>query len=156
MPSLLAVDLGLRTGLALYGDDGRLRWVRSSNTGSRARLKKAVGALLREPGDVEWLVLEGGGDLAEVWRKEAERMGIGVHVISAEIWRRDLLLAREQRSGMLAKQNADRLARVVIEWSGIKGLTSLRHDAAEAVLVGLWGVRAVDWLHDLPPELQRV
>jgi hypothetical protein len=155
MPSLLAVDLGLRTGLALYGDDGRLRWVRSSNTGSRARLKKAAAALLREPGDVAWLVLEGGGELAEVWRKEAERMGVGVHVISAEVWRRDLLLAREQRSGEVAKQKADRLARAVIEWSGVRGLTSLRHDAAEAVLVGLWGVRRVGWLDELPPDLAR-
>jgi hypothetical protein len=97
MPSLLAVDLGLRMGLALYGDDGRLRWVRSSNVGSRARLKKAVASLLREPGDLAWLVLEGGGDLAEVWRREAERLGIGVRQISAEVWRRDLFLTRQTR-----------------------------------------------------------
>jgi hypothetical protein len=58
--------------------------VRSSNAGSRARLRKSAAALLREPGNVEWLVLEGVGDLADVWRKEAERMGVGVHIITAE------------------------------------------------------------------------
>jgi hypothetical protein len=155
MASLLAVDLGLRTGLALFAEDGRLQWVRSSNVGSRARLKKAASSLLRQPGDVEWLVMEGGGDLAEIWTKEAERMGIGVHRISAEVWRHDLLLPRERRTGELAKQNADRLARAVVEWSGVQNLTSLKHDAAEAVLVGLWGVRRVGWLAEWPRELRR-
>lgn len=155
MASLLAVDLGLRTGLALFGEDGRLQWVRSSNVGSRARLKKAAPSLLRQPGDVEWLVMEGGGDLALVWKKEAERMGIGTHLISAEVWRQDLLLPRERRTGELSKQNADRLARAVVEWSGLKKLTSLKHDAAEAVLVGLWGVRKVGWLAEWPEELRR-
>jgi hypothetical protein len=155
MASLLAVDLGLRTGLALYGDDGRLRWVRSSNVGSRARLRKAAASLLRQPGDVVHLVMEGGGDLAEVWAKEAQRLGIAAEVIPAEVWRRDLLLPRERRTGDLAKQNADRLARAVVEWSGVRGLTSLKHDAAEAVLVGLWGVRQRGWLPEWPPELRR-
>lgn len=44
--SLLAVDLGLRTGLALYGADGRLRWYRSQNYGSAERLRRAVYAEL--------------------------------------------------------------------------------------------------------------
>ena len=44
--SLLAVDLGLKTGLALYGEDGKLRWYRSKNFGTTARLKRAVYSLL--------------------------------------------------------------------------------------------------------------
>ncbi|MEN9933480.1 MAG: hypothetical protein RLZZ387_59, partial [Chloroflexota bacterium] len=31
MTTLLAVDVGLRAGLALFDQDGRLRWYRSHN-----------------------------------------------------------------------------------------------------------------------------
>jgi hypothetical protein len=34
MPVLLAIDIGVKTGLALYGHDGRLLWYRSQNFGT--------------------------------------------------------------------------------------------------------------------------
>ena len=40
----------------------------------------------------------------------------------------------------LTKQAADGLAREIIEEHGAKRPTSLRHDAAEAILVGYWAV----------------
>jgi hypothetical protein len=43
----------------------------------------------------------------------------------------------------------------VIDWSGAARPTSLRHDAAEAVLVGLWGVIDAGWLEGPPPDLRR-
>lgn len=153
MRTLLAVDLGLRTGLALYGEDGRLLWYRSQNFGSAPRLRRAVPALLGEAG-LAWLVLEGGGPLADIWEREAARRGIPVLRIGAETWRERLLLPREQRTGKQAKGNADGLARRVIEWSGAPRPTSLRHDAAEAVLAGLWGVLEVEWLDRVPGEVR--
>ena len=45
-------------------------------------------------------------------------------------------------------------ARRIIEWSGAPRPTSLRHDAAEAVLIGFWGVLEVGWLDAVPPELR--
>jgi len=48
--ALLAVDVGVRTGLALYGDDGRLRGYRSHNLGSIARLRRAAPAFITEYG----------------------------------------------------------------------------------------------------------
>lgn len=155
MGSLLAVDLGLRTGLALYGADGRLRWYRSQNFGTAARLRRAVHGLLRELPEVRWLVLEGGGKLAEIWTREAERVGISVHRIGAETWRERLLYVREQRTGASAKHHAGDLARQVIDWSAAPRPTSLRHDAAEAILAGLWGVLHVGLMEQLPPELRR-
>ncbi|NJK81190.1 MAG: hypothetical protein HC876_02045 [Chloroflexaceae bacterium] len=155
MPSLLAIDLGLRTGFALYGDDGRLRWYRSQHFGSAARLKRGVRPFLDTIGDLAWVVLEGGGDLATVWLRDIERRGIGIQQISAEAWRTQLLYEREQRSGVKAKQHADDLARRVIVWSGAARPTSLRHDAAEAILIGLWGVLAVGWLERMPAEVRR-
>ncbi|MBC8076709.1 MAG: hypothetical protein H7Y32_11595, partial [Chloroflexales bacterium] len=46
-------------------------------------------------------------------------------------------------------------ARRVIAWAGAPRPTSLRHDAAEAILIGLWGALEVGWLPALPPELRR-
>lgn len=154
-PSLLAVDLGLRTGLALYGADGRLRWYRSQNFGSNARLRRGAFGVLNDLPGVEHLVLEGGGTLAELWTKEGERRGLRVRVVDAETWRRALLHPRERRSGAGAKAVADTLARRVIAWSEAARPTSLRHDAAEAILVGLWGVLEAGWLSAPPSELRR-
>ncbi|PAP76520.1 hypothetical protein BSZ37_08735 [Rubrivirga marina] len=153
---LLAVDLGLRTGLALYRRDGRLVSYRSQNLGTRARLRRAAGSVLGDHADAQRLVLEGGGDIADIWKKAGERAGRRVRVIDAGVWRRALLLPREQRSGTDAKDAADGLARAVIEWSGAprpKG--SLRHDAAEAIAVGLWGVIDAGWLDGVPEVVSR-
>ena len=155
MGTLLAVDLGPRTGLALYGPDGRLAWYRSQNFGSATRLRRAVHGLLHDLPDLAWLVLEGGGNLAEIWEREAERRGAAVLRISAEVWRERLLYTREQRTGAQAKHNADPFARRIIDWSGAPRPTSLRHDAAEAILVGFWGALEVGLLDGIPAELRR-
>ena len=150
---LLAIDLGLRAGLALYGGDGRLVSYRSHNFGSLARLRRGAHTILGEQPDLAWLVLEGGGNIAEVWQREAERRRLRTLQIGAETWRQRLLYPREQRSGLQAKHSADELARRVIAWSGAPRPTSLRHDAAEAIMVGLWDVLEVGWL-DQPPDLR--
>jgi hypothetical protein len=155
MASLLAVDLGLRTGLALYGEDGRLRWYRSHNFGTAARLKRGAPSIMNEITDLAWLVIEGGGNLADIWLREAQRRALGVRQIGAEVWRHLLLYDREQRSGAQAKSHADDLARRVIAWSAAPRPTTLRHDAAEAILIGLWGVVDIGWLTQLPAVLQR-
>jgi hypothetical protein len=153
--TLLAIDLGLSTGLALYGADGRLAWYRSHNYGSAARLRRGAYALLSDTPGLVWLVIEGGGNLADIWEHAAAQQGISVRRISAEIWREQLLYVRERRSGAQAKQHADALARRVIEWSGAARPTALRHDTAEAILIGLWGVLELGWLPALPPEVRR-
>ena len=152
--SLLAVDLGLRTGLAFYARDGKLKWYRSRNFGNRSRLRKAADAIFRETGDVDVLVLEGGGDIAIPWVREAERRGIRVIQLHAGKWRQLLLLSRNQRSGKDAKKHADKLARKIIDWSEAKKPTSLTHDAAEAICIGLWGVYEVGWIKEVPAAIK--
>lgn len=137
---MLAVDSGLRTGLALYAADGRLLWYRSHHLGNRTHLKRAAARILGELPGLQQLVVEGGGALAEVWLKEAERRGVVAQVVHAEQWRAALLLPRQQRSGRQAKQVADELARELIAKAGAGRPTSLRHDAAEAILVGWWAL----------------
>jgi hypothetical protein len=111
--------------------------------------------LLAVEPDTTRLVVEGGGPLARIWSAEAEARGLVVQQIFAEEWRGLFLLPREQRTGEAAKRVAAQLARNVIEWSGARRPTSLRHDAAEAILIGLWGVLSAGWLRALPPAILR-
>ena len=99
------------------------------------------------------LVIEGGGALAAPWADAAAERAVDVRWVTAETWRRAFLYPREQRTGLVAKRTADEVARRVIDWSGAKRPTSLRHDAAEAILIGLWGVVDLGWLTALPPGL---
>ncbi len=153
--TLLAVDVGLKAGMAVYNHDGRLVAYRSRNFGSADRLRRGVRAILSGRSGVAHLITEGGGPLAEIWSKEADRQGIGVTRIHAEAWRKLLLLPREQKSGEKARESADALARRIINWSNAPKPTSLRHDAAEAIAVGLYGVLEIGWLPRLPKEVSR-
>ena len=67
---LLAVDLGLRTGLAIYGPDGRLKSYRSKHFGSNSELRRGVSTIVNECPPLAWVWLEGGGDLALIWEKQ--------------------------------------------------------------------------------------
>ncbi len=156
MGSLLAVDVGIRTGLALFAPDGRVIWYRSQNFGSAARLRRAAHGLLVELPRLQWLVLEGGGPLAEIWKREAARRGVTVVQIGAEVWRERLLYDRERRTGVDAKAHAGQLARAIIDWSGAQKPTSLRHDAAEAIVIGLWGAIEVGLLEGVPEGVRRL
>jgi hypothetical protein len=131
-------------------------WARAQNLGTVARLKRAVGPLLASLPPLGLVVLEGGGPIAEVWEREAARQGVACWRVAAETWRERLLLPRERRTGEDAKAAATALARRVVDWSGARRpLTALRHDAAEAVAVGLWAALELGWLPALPPEVSR-
>ena len=155
MAALLAVDLGVRAGFACWGDDGRLRWYRSQNFGAARRMRRAIPALLDDPPDLARLVVEGGGPLVDPWAAAGHRRALTVQIVSAEVWRPVFLLQREHGSGPQMKAVADRLARRVIAWAEGPRPTSLRHDAAEAILVGLWGALSAGWVTQLPPALLR-
>jgi hypothetical protein len=155
MGSLLAVDLGIKTGLALYGRNGRLRWYRSKNYGSAVRLKRDIHNLLEDIPDLLFIVIEGGGTLAVPWEREAVRKDLPVKRVQAEQWRKMFLYPRERTTGLTAKRRAGVIARRIIAWSGLSLPASLRHDAAEAVLIGMWAVLEAGWLENLPREVRR-
>lgn len=152
---LLAVDVGVKTGFALYDRAGRLLWYRSQNYGRAARLRRAINSLLDEHDYISWIVLEGGGPLADAWRRAAERRHIQVMQIDAQTWRKELFYPREHPHSHRAKISADDLARKVIAWSDAPRPHSLLHHAAEAVLIGFWAVLQRGWLANIPPELSR-
>ncbi|MBV7335547.1 hypothetical protein KFU94_46350 [Chloroflexi bacterium TSY] len=155
MQTLLAVDLGLRAGLALFRKDRQLLWYRSLNFGSITRMRSGVYSILSSIPNLGWVILEGGGSLSKPWLHEVKRREIPVHQIGAERWRQVLLHPRQQRNGTRSKQSADELARQVITWANGPQPTSLRHDAAEAILIGLWGMIEVGWLDGVPIEFRK-
>jgi len=110
-PTLLGIDLGLRTGLALFSRTGRLIWYRSAHFGSLQQYKRSVFSLLKHQADVDRVVIEGGGKLAQVWIRETSRRHIGLSLVSADQWRQVLLLPRQRRDGAKAKKAAQVMAR---------------------------------------------
>ena len=95
---LLAIDLGLRCGLALYGRDGRLVRFSSRRFASITTLKRAAWSVLAELPPLEVVVVEGDRALGEVWLKAVEKRGAEGRFVRPEQWRGALLYAREQRS----------------------------------------------------------
>ncbi len=152
-PQLLAVDSGLRSGLALYEYPARLRWYRATNFGTPPRLRRGITQLLRESPHIETIVIEGGGPLVKLWERVAQEHHLECTVVSAENWRHDLLLPREQRRRHCAKLSAISRATSAIQALQAPAPRSpLQRDAAEAILVGLWAVWRRGWLTELPRE----
>lgn len=150
MSTLLAIDLGLKAGFATYSRDGILLRYRSTNFGSYQRLKKAAWKIFNEEGPPQVLVLEGDKHLASIWSKIARRFDTQVIHVAPETWRKELLHKSQRRSGSDAKEAAAQIARQVIEHSDANAPTSLRHDAAEAILIGLWALLHLQWLDEYP------
>lgn len=140
MSSLLAVDLGVRTGFALYNPDGNLEWYRSRNYGNRQRLRRDIQNMLSQIPSLSYVILEGGGDIARIWLKECRLRNITFRQIYAEDWRKDLFDPKEVRTGEQAKLNAIQLAKKVIDQCKGPKSTSMLDDAAEAILIGYWGI----------------
>lgn len=147
---LLAVDAGVRTGLALFDNSGRLHWYRSHNMGSVASLKKAAFRLAGTIPGLKYIGLEGGGQIALLWKKVADRQGIQFMVTDAVRWRQDLLYAREQRSGEVAKARAINMAIKFLKQNGTPPAQIPTDDAAEAILTGIWCCYKLGWLKQLP------
>lgn len=147
---LLAVDVGLRTGLALFADNGRLLWYRSHHLPSGSSLKRFILHVLDTPPRPTRLILEGSGSLADSWIRAAERRKLPLRQIQAEEWRKTFLLPRQQHNAQLAKQNAIKIASRIIANLSDRQPTALRHDTAEAVLVGTFGLLELGWLEKLP------
>jgi hypothetical protein len=143
--ALLAVDLGLKTGVACFDRTGRPLWARSRRLPSMAALKRWLRGLLLDMPVLEVLVLEGGGAVATAWEREAVRRDLEVLRLSAEEWRGALLFKRQRGGSSVAKAGAGVLARRILVGSGVAGPTPLTHDAAEALCIGHYAVGLLGW-----------
>jgi hypothetical protein len=147
MEFLLSVDLGIRTGLAMFRSDGKLCWFRSQNFGSAARLRRAVPWLLNQEDDLAYVIIEGGGPLLKIWDAELNKRNLEVIKIMADDWRTELLYFREQQNRSDAKANAIVYAGRVIEKISDRRATSLDDNSAEAILIGLYGMERLNWIN---------
>ena len=142
---LLAVDLGMKAGLAWFDESGRLLRARSTHFADRATLKRALPGIWREVPGITQLVIEGGGSLAEIWLKSAARRGIAVTQICAEQWRADVLIPSQRRNGQTAKAAACAKAAEIARQDGCPPCQEYLDDAAEAIVFGKWHARKLGW-----------
>ncbi len=142
---LLAIDVGMKAGFAWFDENGTLIRARSTRFAKRMTLKRALPSILAEIEGVSEVVLEGQGEIADIFRKGIQRASLPVLQFSAEEWREDMLLPRERRSGQQAKAVAEAMALKIAHDCGNPPKCAYDDDAAEAVLFGLWYLK--HWLN---------
>lgn len=146
---LLSVDAGIRTGLALYNSSGELKWYRSHNLGSIASLRKVAYSMLKSIDGLEYIVVEGGGSITNVWINAAQKLKITTIRTDAGEWRKELLYLKEHPNSQKAKESAIKLSRQIIDSSESPAYNTPTHDAAEAILIGKWGCKKVNWIQSI-------
>jgi Icc-related predicted phosphoesterase len=170
---LLAVDLGLRTGVSLFDDAGRLLRYENFQFDSAAELQKGATALLDEweaavnnsneydtnkSWKVSRIAIEGGDPpLAEAWRQAANGQRALLYV-KPEEWRADLLTNKEMLSGETSKAASRLIAQQIVSDFGFM----VQHDGgdfqtdmAESVLLGLHVSRRLGWGNQRDPAIRR-
>lgn len=174
---MVAVDLGLRTGLALYSDDGRLleyeHAVYETAEDLEAKCLKLMSeweAKYQRPNNNENIeddkasfhithVAVEGADVAlrAVWKSMAEdHLHCRLLLVKPEEWRADLLLAKEKASGEAAKEASRLIARqIVADYGGRLHEGKLATDVAEAVLLGYHVSRRLGWIPRKEPCVRR-
>ena len=154
---LLAVDAGLHCGYAMFDLlSATLLWYRSHNYGQQARLRRGVATLVGQEMPIAVIVVEGGGAVAEPWLKVADFHRIPLIQIHAHQWRADILHAREQRSGADAKRATQQYAQISMGNAKVAyHYNQVRHDAAEAILIGEWAMQFNEMVHQLRSSNQR-
>ena len=147
---LLSADLGVKTGMALFSSEPRLIWYRSQNYGNKNRLKTDVHNILKDFSPSDIILVEGGGELLKIWKNEAVKKRMEFIQVYAEDWREDLLFKRQFKDGLSAKKHATNLAMKVVNLYSQKKPLPMIHDAAEAILAGLWGIHTKGWISGFP------
>lgn len=146
VPHLLAVDVGLTFGWACYSHSNQLISYGSHHCTRRAKLKTLSWHLLRQLPPHSVVYAEGGGDLNSLWRRNAEKHGLAFRSLPAEQWRDECFYSRDRSRGAEAKRAAQRIAHTLVASQGKTSATPLRHDTAEAIVMGWWALRELEWL----------
>ncbi|MEW6134667.1 MAG: hypothetical protein AB1583_02995 [Bacteroidota bacterium] len=152
---VMSVDLGVKTGIAVFSSEGRLRWFGSRNYGSINSLRNDLPRLLHSHAPLRVLVLEGGGVLENVWMREAHYRNIAVVSFHAGHWRQLFFGSDPLMHTNRAKMKAVDLARAVIGLIGENRASLPIHHAAEAILTGLCFLYEEGKV-ELPVEIHRL
>ena len=163
---LLAVDLGLKSGVALFNQKGKL--IRYEQfTFERESMVDRIRTLIHQwesevndavgdenngsPWKVTHIAIEGGDvSIFNAWSSVAQ--DLSVLRVSPEEWRSELLLSKEKSSGADCKAAARLIARQVVADYGIMENHSgkFKTDVAEAVVMGLYVSRKLGWISRSP------
>jgi hypothetical protein len=157
--ALLAVDLGLRTGLCLFDSAGKLLRHDDRQFASVDDLEQGASAILSLWGEeaglrISHVAIEGSDpDLFLAWSK-----AIGdrrILRVPPEDWRRDLLTPKDCECWKSSKEASRVAARSIIERFGTNGLDRVDYttDCAEALLLGVHVAQRLGWIHREQPIL---
>lgn len=141
MGNYLAIDAGVKTGFALFSDQGTLLKFSSHNYGSMGCLKRDMKRFFILCDPLDAIIIEGGGNIAQAWRKEAECRNIDVIAFHAETWRREMFKISDPTKTKAVKELAIQTARKIIADAGLPLPKTLMADAAEAILAGYWAIK---------------
>ena len=160
-PLLISLDLGLRFGWAFYSLQGSLIGYGSHHCAGREQLKKCAYSLIQTLPPSSEIWIEGGGALLKFWTKPALKKTLTIRICHAHEWRSDLFKMSAHLSGKEAKQKAIQWAHYLIElnrqknkppeFKGRRKKTKksapvIRHDTAEAILMGWWALFQRGWI----------
>jgi hypothetical protein len=157
--SLLAVDLGLRTGLCLFDSAGKLLRYDDRQFASADDLEQGAAAILSTWGEeagsrITHVAIEGSDpDLLFAWSKAVGDRRI-LRVLP-EHWRQDILKPKDRDSWTSSKEASRVVARRIIERFSTDGLDRVDYttDCAEALLLGVHVAQRLGWIHREPPFL---
>ena len=142
---LIAIDLGLKSGLAVYDQQGLLSY-RATRFPSTRAIKRAAWPVLYELDALTHVFVEGDKGIATHWRRAAEKLSLSFRSVRPEQWREGVLLPRQRRAGTIAKRAALSLAHELIRASAAPApKVPLTSDVAEAILIGYWATRYLGW-----------
>lgn len=147
-PHLLSIDLGLRFGWSCFDQEASLIAYGSHHCGQANKLGSIAYNAIKVLPSNSVLLVEGNSELYRHWQKSAQRFQILNMQVYAEQWRHDCLSQKEQVDGKKAKVAAIRIARTLIKSQSGQGSYRLRHDAAEACLMGWWGLKQLQWISE--------
>lgn len=157
-PLLMAVDLGLRTGVCLLDQQGRILQYAQFHYDTTDALCKGAEKLLKEWQEeynrvngayISHLAIEGSDPpVLDAWRTAASKLRRppAILYVRPEEWRSDMLSHADQQSGALAKEASERLAEALLHQQEQDSGGAVATDVAESILLGVHVARRLGWV----------
>ena len=157
--TLLSVDLGLRSGFAVFDNEGKLTTAFGRHFESQSNIETSINQVLVDVTrnySITHYVLEGDNVLQQAWREAiasftgTDRETVEIISVSPAEWRAQMLVKRETDSGSSAKAAARLIARQIMWRAGLVDeypTQPMDTDVAEAILIGYYTTRTkLNWV----------
>ena len=161
---LMAVDLGLKSGISLFNSDGNLLRYEQFLFG-RTNLRKTFEDIIQkwedevttddedenDPWKITHIAIEGGDvEILDKWAEAAPNQSI--LRVSPEEWRSELLSKKEGQNGSTAKEASRLIARQIVGDFGLMEdhVGKFPTDVAESVCLGMYVSRRLGWIEREP------